>query len=210
MDAEPMTFFTSIAAGLGLAAACGFRVFIPLLVTSIAANSGQLTLSSGFEWIGSYPAMASFGVATALEIASYYIPWVDNLLDSVATPAAVVAGAVVSASVFSDMDPFLKWSLAIVAGGGAAGTVQGATVLVRGASSVATGGLGNPGVSTAEAGGSIATAGLAVVLPFVALGLVVLLVASFIGLIIRRRRRKKEAAAATTPPPPEVSSRDEP
>lgn len=196
MDAEPMTFMASLAAGIGLAAACGFRVFVPLLVTSIAANAGQLTLAPGFEWIGSYPAIAAFGVATALEIGGYYIPWVDNLLDSIASPAAVVAGIVVSASVFSDMDPFLKWSLAVVAGGGTAGAVQGTTVLVRGASSVATGGLGNPGVSTAEAGGSVATAGLAVILPFLALALV----AGFIVFIVITFFRRKRGTPRTEPP----------
>src|SRR5215468_7924372 len=96
----------SICVGIGLSAACGFRVFIPLLIMSIASLSGHLSLAHGFEWIGTYPALISFSVATCLEIAGYYIPWLDHLLDTMATPAAVIAGTIASASVIGDMSPF--------------------------------------------------------------------------------------------------------
>src|SRR5436853_4429776 len=137
-----METLLSICVGIGLSAACGFRVFVPLLVMSIASLSGHLTLSSGFTWIGSYPALISFGVATCLEIAGYYVPWVDNLLDTVATPAAVIAGIIVTASVVTGLSPFLKWTLALIGGGGVAGIVQGTSIISRGASSVGTWGLG--------------------------------------------------------------------
>src|SRR6266571_8977967 len=122
-----METLLSICVGIGLSAACGFRVFVPLLVMSIAALSGHLTLAHGFEWIGTYPAVVAFAVATCLEIAGYYIPWVDHLLDTVATPVAIIAGTLVSASMVTDLSPFLKWTLAIIAGGGAAGMVQATT-----------------------------------------------------------------------------------
>jgi hypothetical protein len=114
------TTLLSILAALGLAAACGFRVFVPLLLVSLAARSGHLELSQGFAWIGSTPALICFGTATVLEVLAYYVPVVDNFLDSVATPAAIVAGVVVSAAVMTDIEPWLKWSLATVAGGGLA------------------------------------------------------------------------------------------
>src|SRR5581483_5675565 len=155
----------SICVGIGLSAACGFRVFVPLLVMSIASLSGHLSLAHGFEWIGTYPALISFAVATCLEVAGYYLPWLDHLLDTIASPAAVVAGTIVTASAVSDMSPFLKWTLAVIAGGGAAGLVQGATVLTRAASGVTTGGLANPVVSTAELAGATITSVLAVVAP---------------------------------------------
>src|SRR5712671_6117407 len=104
-----METLLSCCLGVGLSAACGFRVFVPLLVMSVAAHSGHLTLAHGFEWIGSYPALVTFSVATAVEIAGYYIPWVDNLLDSLATPAAVIAGTLAMASLATDMSPLLKW-----------------------------------------------------------------------------------------------------
>jgi hypothetical protein len=169
-----MDHLLSLAVGIGLAAACGFRVFVPLLVMSAAAYTGHLDLSSGFQWIGTLPALVAFGCATIVEIAAYYIPWVDNLLDTIAGPAAVVAGTVVTASALTDVDPFLKWSLAIIGGGGAAGIVSGATALLRGASTVTTGGLANPIFSTIEAVVSFAVAALALIVPLVALGVVFL------------------------------------
>jgi hypothetical protein len=171
-----MDIFLSICLGIGLSAACGFRVFVPPLIMSIAALSGHLSLAHGFEWIGSYPALVAFSVATCLEVSGYYIPWVDHLLDTIATPAAVVAGAVITASMVADMSPFLKWTLAIIAGGGAAGMVQGATVVARGASGVTTAGLANPIVSTLELAGSIVTSILAILAPVV----VVVLIAVFL------------------------------
>lgn len=168
-----MEAFTSLCIGIGLAAACGFRVFVPLLIMSFASLSGHLALSPGFEWIGTYPALSAFLVATGLEVAGYYIPWIDNLLDAVATPAAVTAGTIVMASAVSQMSPLLQWSLAVVAGGGAAGAVQVVTSGLRAASSVTTGGLANPVVSTMEMGGSVGLSVLAVSLPVLA-GLAVL------------------------------------
>lgn len=125
---------------------------------SIASLSGQLVLSPEFDWIATYPALAAFSIATLFEVAAYYIPWADNLLDTIAVPAATV----------SEMSPFLQWGLAVIVGGGVAGTVQGFTSITRIASTVTTGGLGNPVVSTVEAGGSIVMSILAITLPVVA------------------------------------------
>lgn len=184
----------SVALGLGLAAACGFRIFVPLLLMSLAARAGALELAGGFTWIAGLPALIAFSVATALEIGAYFIPWVDNFLDSMATPAAVVAGGVVTASVVTDVEPWLRWTLLAIAGGGVAGAVQLGTVGVRQASVLGTGGLANPLVSGVEAVGSAGLTVLALALPAVALALVLLL---FVGLwrFLRRRRRRRAAAA---------------
>ncbi len=184
-----------ICVGIGLSAACGFRVFVPLLVMSIAALSGHLHLAPGFAWIGSYPALFAFSVATGLEIAGYYIPWVDHLLDTIATPAAVVAGTVITASMVSDVSPFLKWTLAAIAGGGTAGLVQGTTVVTRGVSTAITGGLGNPILATAELGMSTLTAVLAIALPVMA----VLLLVGFTGFAGKRVYRKLSKKASSSP-----------
>jgi uncharacterized protein DUF4126 len=163
-----MDTLLSVFVGVGLSAACGFRVFVPLLVMSVASLTGQMTLSPEFEWIGTYPALAAFAIATIFEIAAYYIPWVDNLLDTVAIPAATVAGTIVMASAVSEMSPFLKWALAVIVGGGVAGTIQGFTTITRIASTATTGGLGNPIVSTVEAGGSLLMSVLAITVPVLA------------------------------------------
>jgi len=158
----------AILIGIGLAAACGFRIFVPFLVISVAANSGHLALSPGFEWIGTEVAIATFLVATILEIGAYYVPFLDNLLDSVATPASFIAGSVVMASMVSDFSPYLQWALAIIAGGGVAVSVQSLTTITRLTSSATTGGLGNPLLSTVEVGGSTLLSIAAVFIPIVA------------------------------------------
>lgn len=146
----PLEMMLALCLGVGLAAACGFRVFVPLLVTAVAARTGHLSVAANMQWIGSDPAIAALAVATVLEILAYYVPWVDNLLDTAATPAAVVAGTMVTAASITGLDPMMQWVLAAVAGGGAAATVQTVTVAARAASSTVTAGLGNPIVSTAE------------------------------------------------------------
>ena len=168
-----METLLSICIGIGLSAACGFRVFVPLLVMSIASMAGHLTLSPGFEWIGTYPALAALAIATGLEIAGYYVPWVDNLLDTIATPAAIVAGTIVMASTVSGMTPFLQWALAVIVGGGVAATVQVTTGMTRGVSTLTTAGLGNPLVATMEVSGAMILSLLAIGWPVLA-GLVVL------------------------------------
>lgn len=184
----------SLCLGVGLSAACGFRVFVPLLIASLAAHAGHLKLSAGFDWLGSDAAVIALGIATVLEIGAYYIPWLDNALDSVATPAAVIAGTLITASVATDMSPMLKWTLAVIAGGGSAALVQTGTVLVRAASTATTGGLANPLIATAELGGSVGMTLLAIALPLAA-------VAMFAGVVgvggwaLVRRKNK------STPPP---------
>jgi hypothetical protein len=168
-----MDMLTGILLGIGLSAACGFRIFVPLLFISAASISGHLTLASGFQWLGSYAALVSFGVATILEVGGYYIPWLDHLLDTLATPAAIIAGTVITAAMITKMDPMLKWTLAVIAGGGVAGMVQGSTALTRAVSTATTAGIGNPLFATIELGGSIVTTLMAFVMPWVTVALLV-------------------------------------
>jgi hypothetical protein len=164
-----MDLLMGLMIGVGLSAACGFRVFVPMLGMSIANLAGHLTLSPGFEWIGTWPTLIALATATILEIIAYYIPWVDNIMDTVATPAAVVAGTIVTASQLGDVSPLLKWSLAIVAGGGASSAIQASTVVARTASTGTTGGLGNFAVSSLELFSAILITLLAIVLPVIGL-----------------------------------------
>jgi hypothetical protein len=185
----------SVLIGLGLAAACGFRVFVPLLIMSLAtrAEVGHLVLGDNFAWIGSTPALITFSVATVLEIAGYYIPWVDNLLDTIATPTAVVAGILVTASAMGDTSPFLKWTLAVLAGGGTTAVFQGITSVARHVSSFTTGGLANPVLATAEAGGSAILSVLAITLPIVAFLLVLTLLYFGVKKLLFRRPAARAA-----------------
>ena len=202
-----MNEILAVFAGIGLAAACGFRVFAPLFIASLAANTGvdvfgnfnfSTMLGGSFHWLGSTPVTLALGVATALEIGSYYIPWLDNALDTLATPAAIVAGTVRTGAVMPDFmgDGFFKWILSTIAGGGSAAVVQGATVITRGASTATTGGAGNPVVSTAELGGSVLTAALAVLLPVLAAILVLVLFYFSARILVKffRHRAKPDPA----------------
>ncbi|NJD31752.1 MAG: DUF4126 domain-containing protein [Gammaproteobacteria bacterium] len=165
----------SIALGIGLAAAAGFRVFVPLLAAGIAARAGILPLTEGFQWLASTPALLTLGTAAVFEVLAYYIPGVDHALDLIAGPAAVGAGVVASASVMSDVPPAVMWPLAIIAGGGVAGLTKGSTALLRAKSGVMTLGLANPVVATVETLGAAALAILAIVVPLVCLAAIVAL-----------------------------------
>jgi hypothetical protein len=168
--------FSGIVIGIGLSAACGFRIILPFLGLSIAALSGHVTLAPEFQWIGTWPALIAFATAAALEIGSYYIPWMDNLLDAVATPLAVAAGTIAAASVMGDVSPFMKWSIALIAGGGMAGAVQTGTVLLRGVSTASTGGLANALISTIELGGAVLATVLSLLAPVVAFTIAIIIV----------------------------------
>jgi hypothetical protein len=188
----------SIALGVGLAAAVGFRVFLPMLVLSIAAFSGHLALSSGFAWLATVPAVVTLGVAALLEILAYYVPGVDNLLDALATPAALIAGTLVSAAVITDLPPLVKWAAAIIAGGGAAGLTQGLTSLLRAKSTVFTAGLGNHLVATGELGAALFISLLALAAPLAAVALVVI----FCWVALRLARRLLRANRPPAAPQP--------
>jgi len=188
----------AISLGVGLSAACGFRVFVPMVIVGLAARFELVTLAEGFEWIATWPAIAAFATATLLEIGAYYLPWLDNLLDSVAAPAAVIAGIIVTAACVYDMQPLLKWSLAIIAGGGAAGTVKAGLTGVRLGSTAITGGTANPVVSTVEWIASTAMSILSVFLPLLAAILALVLIAlllRFAARVVRRRMRPPPEAA---------------
>lgn len=189
---------SSVFAGVGLAAACGLRVFVPLLVLSIAGALGAVPLADDFAWLSTMPALVALATATVMEIAAYYVPWLDHALDVVATPAAVLAGVVTTAAVVSDLSPVIRWTLAIVAGGGVAGAVQGATVLLRVKSGVATAGVANPLVSTGETASSTVTSVLAVLAPVIAFALVLAAVA-LLAAFARRALRSMPREPAPEP-----------
>jgi Domain of unknown function (DUF4126) len=164
----------SVVLGIGLAAATGFRVFLPMLIMSGAAYTGHLPLGDSFAWLATPSALIMLSVAALAEIAAYYIPGVDNLLDTLATPAAFAAGTVVSAAVMTDLPPMLKWTAAVIAGGGVAGLTQGVTAMLRAQSTMFTGGIGNLVLATAELGGALLVSVLTLAAPLAALALVIL------------------------------------
>lgn len=178
-----METILGLCIGVGLSAACGFRVFVPLLVMSIATMMGWFEPSKGFEWLA---------LPSVCEVAAYYIPWVDNALDTVATPAAMIAGTLATMAVSSgEMSQFASWAAAIIVGGGTAGVVQMSTVAARGVSTATTGGLGNFVVATGEWIGAILLSVSAMLVP----ALVAIVVVIAVILAIRWIRHKKQEQA---------------
>jgi hypothetical protein len=186
----------SIVLGVALAAATGFRVFLPMLVVSGAAYTGHLHLDDSFAWLGTQSALMMLSVTALVEVLAYYIPFIDNLLDVLATPAAFIAGTIVSAAVMTDTPPMVKWTAAVIAGGGVAGLTQGVTGILRAHSTVLTGGLGNAVISTAELGGAVLISFLALAAPAVAIALVVLFLLVAIRLIRRLLRGARSSGAS--------------
>ncbi|HCA43266.1 MAG TPA: DUF4126 domain-containing protein [Bacteroidetes bacterium] len=188
-----MEYIIPVLIGIGLAAACGFRVFVPLLLLSVFSHTGYMTPSEDFVWVGTVPALICFSVATLLEVGAYYIPWLDNLFDSIATPLAAIAGIFTSLAVISDLDPMLKWSTAVILGGGSASLFQILTVKARAVSSTITAGFGNFIVSTVELFISIVVSLLSIIAPVIAIttliGLIIILI-YYIRKHIKQRRNK--------------------
>lgn len=188
METSEMLF--SIFLGIGLAAAVGFRVFLPLLVLSISAYLDWFPLSESWIWAGSLTSVITLSVATLVEIFAYYIPWVDNLLDTIAVPLAAIAGTAVMMATVSDLNPLVTWSLAIIAGGGTAAVIKGNTAAIRLTSSATTGGMANPIVATAETGSSILMSFISIL--FAPLAIILVLVIFYVLFKFYKKLHKKK------------------
>lgn len=166
----------SIFLGVGLAASVGFRVFLPLFVLSLAAYFNVWELNESWQWIGSTAALVTLGVATLVEICGYFIPYIDNLLDTIAVPLAAIAGTAVMVSTVADLDPAITWALAIIAGGGTAAAISSASGATRLTSTATTAGIANPVVSTVETGTSLVLSIVSIFLPILAFLLVIVII----------------------------------
>ncbi|MBU3848325.1 MAG: DUF4126 domain-containing protein [Candidatus Acinetobacter avistercoris] len=185
-----METILGLCVGIGLSAACGFRVFVPLLVMSIASLVGWFEPMKGFEWLAMPSVCVALGIVTFFEIGAYYIPWVDNLLDSIATPAALIAGTLSTMAVSSgEMSQFVGWASALIVGGGTATAVQMSTVAVRGLSTATTGGIANPIVSTGEWIGAFVVSILAFIVPVL---VVIVFIIALIWVVRWISRKKQE------------------
>ena len=182
MNEDVIKIITAVALGIALSASTGFRVFIPMLVASLAAKFGVFHPTGSFEWLGSLPAIIAFGSATIVEIAAYYVPFIDNLLDSITTPLSIGAGTLLMTSVLPVDNDFLKWMTGFIVGGGAAATIQTGSVLTRLGSTKFTAGTGNHILATGENVAAVSTASLAFVIPIV-------IAVIFIGLFILSFRK---------------------
>ncbi len=194
---QEVTIIMATLMGISLAAASGFRVFLPPFLLSLAARFSVVwfldidLIGTQFEFFTSTLSIVVLGIATVAEFAAFYAPWIDNALDTIATPASIMAGVAMTAIVLEGNDPIIQWAIAIVAGGGVAATIQSATVATRGLSSTFTFGLGNSAVATGENVASVALTLIAILIPFLSALFVLVIVA----LLLRMKRKKKEPVA---------------
>ncbi len=165
----------SIFLGIGLAASSGFRVFLPLFFVSLCQHFGWINLGDQWQWVSGLPALITLGIATFVEIIGYYIPFIDNVLDTISIPLATIAGTVLLAAQLGDFPQYVSWGLGIIAGGGTAAAVSSATASTRAVSSTTTAGIGNFAVATGETFFSSLLSFLSVFIPIVAFILVLVL-----------------------------------
>ncbi|MEC5394666.1 DUF4126 domain-containing protein [Bergeyella sp. RCAD1439] len=184
-----LPYFLSAFMGIGLAAATGFRVFLPMFLVSLASYMGWIPMNAQFEWLSGLPVLITTGIAMVVEVLAYYIPVVDSFLDMLSVPLATVAGSVLFASQFADLGGFSQWALALIAGGGTAAVISSGFAGTRVASTATTGGLGNSTVATTETAGAGVMSVLAMMAPVVAVIMAVVLVISV--LVLGRKMMSK-------------------
>lgn len=191
-----LSYVLSAFIGIGLAAATGFRVFLPMFIVSLASYFHWIPMNEQFEWLAGLPTLITTGIATVAEILAYYIPFIDHLLDTVSIPMATVAGSVLFASQFADMGTFPQWALALIAGGGTAATISSGFAGIRAASTATTGGLGNSVVGTTETAGAGIMSILAMAAPIIAaiIAIVLLILVIVYGRKAWRKLRGKTSS----------------
>ena len=180
----------SIILGFCLSAAAGFRVFIPLVLLSFATHFEIFPVSESWQWVGSIPALVLLSAAAIFEALAYLIPWLDNLLDTVAVPLAAIAGTLIMVATVGDIDPVYTWALAIIAGGGTAAAISGTTSVTRAASTATTGGFGNPVIAVAETGTATAVSLATLASPLIALAILVILF-GVVRRLVKKLKRKQ-------------------
>ena len=193
-----LPYILSSFIGIGLAAASGFRVFLPLFAVSLASYLGWIPTNDNFQWLSGLPTLIVTGVATLVEILAYYIPVVDNFLDTVTAPLATVAGSVLFASQFIELGTFPQWALAIIAGGGTAATIAAGFAGTRAASTATTAGIGNNVIATTETAGAGLMSVLSIFLPVIAF-IIALALLIFVIIFGRKIWRKIRNTAIDNP-----------
>lgn len=186
-----MSSITSIAIGIGLSTSTGFRILVPFACLSAAALYGDITLPAQMAWLDSYPAFIGLLIGTLVEIAAYYIPWINDALDMVELPAAVIAGTYLTGAFAADLPTLLQWSLAVGAGGGIAGSINGLTGVTRLTTNTVTAGAATPVTSSLEWMSALMLAILALTLPLFGFGLAIFLLVFVVRKMSRRRRNRE-------------------
>jgi hypothetical protein len=161
------THAATVVMGVALAATCGIRAFLPLLVVNLLAMTGKVELGESFQFLATWPATLLFGTATVAELAGDKFPGVDHLLDVFGALIRPAAATVVAASVVTHWDPLTACAFGMIGGGMSAGVVFAAKAQVRMLSTALTGGMANAVISVIEDGVAVVALILAVLAPLI-------------------------------------------
>jgi lipoprotein signal peptidase len=198
--------FTSILAAFGLSAASGLNAYIPLLMVGLTARfTNWITLAPPFDVLTNEWVLGALVVLLGIEFFADKIPVVDHVNDVIQTFVRPAAGAILFASeahVITSIHPVIAIILGLLVAFGVHATKATARPVVT----VATGGIGNPIVSTIEDVASFGITLTAILAPILLLfALALLLVIAY-----RLWTRKKAPALAASPSKPEKSTLDWP
>jgi hypothetical protein len=177
-------FLTSLGLGVG----AGINAYATLLVFGVVARWQPAIFHDDLaRFFARTPVLIIVGVLYLIEFAADKVPAVDHLWDVIHTLIRPAAGALVAWAAVSDRIPHGAVILASVIAGGAALGSHSAKATLRAASTIGTGGLGNPILSLIEDVFAFGTAIVAIFLP--ALVLLTLAVVTLFFVIVWRRRR---------------------
>lgn len=175
----------ALATGVGLAAACGLRAFLPLLAVGLAAHFGLLPLRPELAWLSQPAALWALGTASALELIGDKVPVLDHALDTLGTFLRPAAAWIGSYAILQGWGAPWAQLFALAMGAGAL-AVHGAKASTRVGSSALTLGAANPVLSVLEDVFSFTLVLLAVLVPLLALAVVALFVVVAARLFRRR------------------------
>ncbi|MBB4658831.1 DUF4126 domain-containing protein [Parvularcula dongshanensis] len=184
-----MDVLTVACIGLAIAAASGFRAFLPLAGLALLQRSGlALPMSESYDWLASDTALWILGTACLLEILADKVPLIDNVLDAVGLVVRPAAGALAVLAATSGLGPEFSLLAAVLAVP-VTGSIAATKAAARGASTASTGGVANPVLSLQEDAFAGTTLVLAALVPLLVPVFLVLLF-----LFLRRLFRRLKAA----------------
>ncbi len=155
------------ALAYALTTTAGVRALLALAAVSIAAHFHVIHPPEAFAWLAAPLAMWLLGGLAVVEILADKVPLLDHLLHVGQVALKPAAAAVLVGGTLNPPSHEALITLMVLGALNALG-VHAAIAAVRGASTVTTGGAGNPVVSTAEDAGSIGSLVVSFVAPFVA------------------------------------------
>ncbi len=178
-----------LLSGLGLALPAGLNAYIPLLGVALADRyTGLVQLAEPYDIVSSPGVIALLVVLLVFEMVADKVPLIDHLNDVVQTAVRPASGAIVMMAT-TDSTQSINPVLAMSAGLLLAGGVHFLKASFRTLVTAATGGIGNPIVSSAEDGVAISMTIVAIIAPILIAGVLIALGVGALWVLRRRRRR---------------------